>query len=102
KAVTDGDEGGIGIKLEFDCAACALSRVLLYHVLDLLFNWQVSVALVLRKPSASYSSFVNRELSALAIPLIGGTSTVICPRAVKTSLQLGRQLLPFLAGRYIR
>jgi hypothetical protein len=28
KAVTDGDEGGIGIELEFDCAACALSCVL--------------------------------------------------------------------------
>jgi hypothetical protein len=38
KAVTDGDEGGIGIKLEFDCAASALSCVLLCHLLDLLFN----------------------------------------------------------------
>jgi hypothetical protein len=27
KAVTDGDEGGIGIDLEFDCAACALSQL---------------------------------------------------------------------------
>src|SRR5262249_32277300 len=38
KAVTDGDEGGIGIELEFDCAACALSRVLLCHVVNFLFS----------------------------------------------------------------
>ena len=34
KAVTDSDEGGIGIELEFDCAACALSRVLLCHMVS--------------------------------------------------------------------
>lgn len=47
KAVTDGDEGGIGIKLEFDCVACALSRVLLCHVLDASLTgkrpWRLSV-----------------------------------------------------------
>src|SRR5499427_8359735 len=39
KTVTDGDKGGISIKLEFDCAACALSRVLLCH-------WSVSFSTV--------------------------------------------------------
>src|SRR6516164_9063867 len=39
QAVTDGDKGGIGIELEFDCAACALSRVLLCH-------WSVSFSTV--------------------------------------------------------
>src|SRR5262249_22636389 len=38
KAVTDGDEGGIGVELEFDCAACALSRVLLCHMISSFFN----------------------------------------------------------------
>src|SRR5215475_12572248 len=38
KAVTDGDEGGIGIELEFDCTACALRRVLLCHMVSFLFN----------------------------------------------------------------
>ena len=38
KAVSDGDKGGIGIELEFDCAACALSRVLLCHMVSFLFN----------------------------------------------------------------
>jgi len=36
--VSDGDKGGIGIELEFDCAACALSRVLLCHMVSFLFN----------------------------------------------------------------
>ena len=34
KAVTDGNEGGIGIELEFDCAACAPSRVLPCHMVS--------------------------------------------------------------------
>jgi hypothetical protein len=34
KAMTDSYEGGIGIELEFDCAACALRRVLLCHVVS--------------------------------------------------------------------
>ena len=38
KAVSDGDKGGIGIELEFDCAACALSRVLLCHMVSFLLN----------------------------------------------------------------
>jgi putative intracellular protease/amidase len=38
KAVTDGDERGIGIELEFDCAACALSRVLLCHMVSFPFQ----------------------------------------------------------------
>jgi len=38
EAVTDGDEGGIGIELEFDRAACALSRALLCPTVSLLFN----------------------------------------------------------------
>src|SRR5262245_2833581 len=44
KAVTDGDEGRIGIELEFDCATCALSRVLLCHMVGLHFDWQASGA----------------------------------------------------------
>src|SRR5215469_5831150 len=36
KAVTDGDKSGIGIELEFDCTACALSRVLLCHMVSFL------------------------------------------------------------------
>jgi hypothetical protein len=38
EAVTDSDEGGIGIELEFDRAACALSGVLLRHGVSFLFN----------------------------------------------------------------
>ena len=66
KAVTDGDEGGIGIELEFDCAACALRRVLLCHVLGLLFDWQASVAF----PNPTSSD--NRDDRTRAQPLLNG------------------------------
>src|SRR5215831_1425024 len=32
QAIAIGDEGRIGIELEFDCAACALRRILLRHM----------------------------------------------------------------------
>src|SRR5215475_13876844 len=38
KAVTDGDERRVSIELEFDCAACAPSRVLLRHMVSLRFK----------------------------------------------------------------
>jgi len=38
KAVTDDDEGGIGIELEFDYPACTLSRVLLCHIVSILLD----------------------------------------------------------------
>jgi hypothetical protein len=73
KAVTDCDEGGDGIELELYGAA--RDRPVYFFVIA--------------------SSFVTRGLSVLAIPLTG-TSTLIRPRAVKTSSQPGRQFLPFL------
>src|SRR5262249_61064858 len=61
KAVTDGDEGGIGIELEFDCTACALSRVLLCHMVSFLFNWR-SASAGSRRRTIKTSSQLCRQL----------------------------------------
>src|SRR5438094_10553161 len=37
-AMTDRDEGGIGLELELDRAACALGRMFLRHVITFSFN----------------------------------------------------------------
>src|SRR5262249_41321252 len=56
KVGTDGDEGGIGIELEFDGAACALSRVLLGHMVSFLFNWRSASAGSRRRQSKLHHS----------------------------------------------
>src|SRR5262249_47725409 len=70
QAVTDGDEGGVGIELELYGVARTPTGIFLRHRW-LLCNWRI-----VRSD--------HRHIDADA------------PRAAKPSLQLGRRLLPFL------